>query len=93
VISSNPQALLYAAVIGLGLGLIVFSPVRWFIGKCFPQQNSARPSREVLDSGYYKFRVVGEATNSTGHSMSVALKVSGHSDPGYSEVVSLTLYL
>jgi hypothetical protein len=72
--------------------MLSLSPIRWFVRKLFPS-NAARPSREVLDAGFYKFRVIGEATNSAGHSMSAALKVVGHSDPGYSEVCFSIIFM
>jgi short subunit dehydrogenase-like uncharacterized protein len=73
-------------MVGFGFLMITLSPVRWAIKKLFPQ-NATHPSRETLDAGFYKLRIVGEATNSAGHSTNAILKVNGHSDPGYSEVI------
>jgi short subunit dehydrogenase-like uncharacterized protein len=81
VMSSITSVIMYTVAMAFGVGMLLVSPIRYFLKKILPQSGEG-PSEEQMQKGFFKVMNITASTSSP--PVQVQTIIKGSSDPGYS---------
>ncbi len=78
-----------AAGVGLIDGFVRVGPLRRLLGRTVLPKPGQGPSREQMEEGYFRMRLLGRSTLEDGTTVELSGRVGGDNDPGYRDTATM----